>query len=418
MTDVVPTSNADGSKADEAESPLAKAKAEAELRKAIAEADQQAAEARQKQVSALLPDLTKVTPGSLEAKGEQALFGTALAQQAMGAAGVRIADLVGDSIADPASARILITSDAELATSDAIYVEVVTGLDQLNDAAAKLIKDIEPKTEASFGAVFAGPAIAGAVAAALPGVLSLISAHRSLTTSAVTVDSLTAAAVVAGRLSRREHPPAAVVHDDIRLVPEKGAVQKSLAKLNKHREELLARKIALEDENAAREPELAELKAKAKKDPGKAMDVAKAEGKASEITVRLGLIDSTTATIDKFTASLQAKAEGATRSPLAAAILHEQLHRADPDGGKFTHVLFVKAEPGSAQQLIDDRPLAFKDKFSTIATSSVTYMLIDTAGSTVIDAGSVGGEAKITGSIGSDVTVRTKVVSSEAYGAS
>src|SRR4029077_7578253 len=53
----------------EAESPLAKAKREAEAQKGIDQAHQQSAEAQQKQASALIPDLSKVTPSSLEVKG-------------------------------------------------------------------------------------------------------------------------------------------------------------------------------------------------------------------------------------------------------------------------------------------------------------------------------------------------------------
>lgn len=419
----------------EADSPLAKATKEAEARKAIAEADQQATAAQQKQLSALLPDLSKVTAGSLEPKGDQPLFGAALAQRATAAAAATIADLAGDAIAEPGSARVLVTSDVELATSDAIYVEVIAGLKQLDAAAEKLLEKVEPptpKTSFAAAAALAAPAVIGAVAAALPGALSLVSAHRSLSTSAVTVDSLSAAAVVSGMMSQREPSLGAVFHDDFRILPDGGIVQTKLADIAQQRQALVGRKIALEDEKARENAELTELKAKVK-DASEKLDAAveaekealksaleiqrKAVGdcerKLGECLTRIGLIDSTTAAMDKFTASLQTTAEGAKRSPLAAAILREQLHSPAGDGARITHVLLIKAEPGSAQQLLDDRPLAFKDKFSTIATSSVTYILIETTQGKVIKAGSMGGEAKASGSIGSEFTIESSALATD-----
>ncbi len=55
----------------------------------------------------------------------------------------------------------------------------------------------------------------------------------------------------------------------------------------------------------------------------------------------------------------------------------------------------------------------FKDRFSTIATSSVTYILIETSESTVLKAGSIGGEAKISGSIGKDFSIKASAQSAQ-----
>jgi hypothetical protein len=381
---------------DDKSKELELAKAEAETQKAIAEAQLQTAEAQQKQFSALLPDLSKVTAGSIETE-EGAAFGTSLAQRAVAAAAGAVAKRVLDKI--PAGSQILITGDVELASTDAIYVEVVNGLDQLVEASEGLLKQISPGKHVThlhpgswgivgpFSAAF-GPVSAaiGAVAAFLPGALSLLSAHRSLATSAVSVDSLAAAASVAEHLLKGKTPPT-VFHDDFRLLPEGGVVRKKLTELGEKRQELIDRRAGLEGEKAA--------------------DGASKE-LVAECAAHVAAIDTMVTAIDKFTTSLQSTAEGAKHSPLAAAILREQLHATD--SSRFGHVLFVKAEAGSAQQLVNDLPLLFKDRFTTIATAGVTFMLLETGKGKLVDSGSVGGEAKISGKVGSDFSITAKTV--------
>jgi hypothetical protein len=430
----------------ETESPLAKTKREVEAQKAIAEAHQQTFEAQQKQYAALLPDFGKVTPGSFEVKGETALFGPALAQRATAAAAEWVAEHVGAALSDPAAAQILVTSDTQLAASDAVYLEVVSGLDQLTDAADKLAEALgappltfdllrgEPSPgvteERPLTAQFAlGPAIA-AISSVLPGILSLAQAHRTLSTSANTADSLAAAAAVAGGLAARKTRPGGVFHDDIRLLPAKGIVQGKLTTLGEKRQELVDLKRTLEERKAAEAAQLAELKAEveelskqlgtAKKaeredlEPklkGKRDEATSHETEAGNCSVRVDLIDSTVTAIDKFTASMTETAAGATHSPFTAAILREQLHGSGDGEAQFTHVVLVVAEPGSAQQLTEDRPLLMKDTFTTVATSSVTYMLIEAPGGNVLRAGSVGGKAKVEGKVGSTFSVTAEAVS-------
>jgi hypothetical protein len=50
-------------------------------------------------------------------------------------------------------------------------------------------------------------------------------------------------------------------------------------------------------------------------------------------------------------------------------------------------VLLVKAEAGQVREVLGDRPLWLRDKFSNIADTSVTYMLIETAGSNILRSG-------------------------------
>jgi hypothetical protein len=264
--------------------------------------------------------------------------------------------------------------------------------------------------------------VIGAVAAALPSALSLITAHRTLSTASVTVDSLAAAASVAGELAQSADG-VTVFHDDVRVLPEGGVVQAKLTTLADCRQELVGKKLALEDEKSAEDAELTKLLAEVKDADdqlGKASEaerpgieaklgeqrghVEQREAQVGKSTTRIGLIDSTLSAIDRFTGSLQTTVEGAKHSPLTAAILREQLH---PTAGakKFTHVLMVKAQGGSAQQLLDAHAVRH-DRFATIATSTVVYLLVETVDGSVVRAGSIGGEAKISGKLGEDFKIR------------
>jgi hypothetical protein len=408
---------------EEPKSALTKAKEDAEARKSIDQANQASAEAQEKEWSALVPDLSKVTDKPLKKEGDTPLFGPSLARRAAAAAAKGVAADVGKVVS--AADRILVTDDAELATSDATYIEVLNGLTGLIKAAEGLIEDIEPAKEEAAkeepaeapapvtrrrGAFIAPAAVVGvakALASALPGALSLLTPQRTVSTSATTADDFMAAAVVAGELSRKKEgkEPPHVVHDDFRLLPTTGKVQEEVSKLAERRAKLVDLKLDLETKKATKTAEAAQLK----EDDKKAEAVAP-EAAAADYAAQGAVIDSSLAVIDKFTTTLQAVAAGQKYSPLVAAILRQQLHGGKQDDqGKdtqwFTHVLVVKTEPGSAQQLIDDRALWLKDKFSVVATAAATYMLIETSDGSVCAGGSIGGQAEIQGTFGKDITV-------------
>jgi hypothetical protein len=448
--------------------PMERMKAEVELEtakatasKATTEAAQLSAEAQQKQISALIPDLSKVTPNPLDVKGETPLFGPALAQRATTAAACRAAQRVSEEIqrvrktpgASEETSRILVTSDPALANSDAIYLEVLDGLKDLIKAAEELLKAAKPEPTAPAPAPAADAAggegepegVTGetaqpaqaprsilpigsalpalqAVASAVPAALSLLTAHRTLSTSADTVDSFAAAAAAAGELiyGRVDYE---VFHDDFRLLSTAGAVQDKVSSLADKRQELVALKITLEQAKSTDTAQLGALKsavntseeafAKAKGEQKRealrsAMTadfakIAESETAVGKSAARLAPIESALSAIDAFTTSMRMTVAGATRSPLTTAILREKLHGGGSQSATlFTHVLLVKAEPGSVQQLVEDRPLWLKDTFTVIATSNVTYMLVKVEAGNVIRAGSIGGEAKIHGTIGQE----------------
>ena len=111
-------------------------------------------------------------------------------------------------------------------------------------------------------------------------------------------------------------------------------------------------------------------------------------------------VDSVLASIDSFVASINKTPEGGARPPIAIATLQELLHKADGTPDAFTHVLLIKAEAGQAQQLLENKPLWWEDKFSSVVDVSVTYMLIKAEGSGVEAAGTATGTASAFGKIG------------------
>jgi hypothetical protein len=249
---------------------------------------------------------------------------------------------------------------------------------------------------------------AGAVASAIPAVLSLLSAHRTLSSAAVTASDLAAVAAVAGAMRTQS---TTIVHDDFRLVPG-GGVYTLAANASAKRQELAAQKIALGDKKSEFAAEFAQAKAELEalektKPPTSQAQRLEAEKKVfgaqqhlDEIDVRLSVVDSLLTTADLFLSTIRTVPAAGRRSPLATAALHEQLHGGDNSNKKYTHVLLVKTQAGQAQQILDNRPLWFHDKFSTAVEVSVTYMMIATSSSAIVAAGTESCVESAHGSIG------------------
>ena len=406
--------------AEQAQLPLQQR--EAVARKAIAEANKDAAAARAAQLSAFIPDLSNVKAGKLETKEGAALLGNFLTFGVL----ERVAKEITSRIlaAPMTEGRLFITSESDIASSDAIYHDVSTGLKQLAGAAQRLLADLQTPTMMTQSATAAGAAIA-ALAGAVPGVLSLLSAQRTLTTGSTTVSDVAAAAAVAGALrDNKRAAKIAVVFENLRFMAASGVMDASRG-VSDQRQQLVARKLQLEDDKAsstetlAAEHRTATTLAKEIDDAGKnptdklaaqledaQKAIARIEREMAGMTLRLGLIDALITSIDAFLAAIAAVPEGARRSALASAALHEQLRPAATGEGTAaapstsTHVLLIKAQPGQSQQLHDDKPFWFQDKFSTIVDVSVTYVLIATNDSTVLSAGTVTKTARAYGNVG------------------
>jgi hypothetical protein len=397
------------------EDPSAKAQREAASAEAVAKAEKEAAEARRAVLSALIPDFGSVDKSTIEVKDGPALKASALMYQALQPAAATVADQL-IKVQGIGSAKVLVTSDADLASADAVYRDVSTGIDQLIAAATKLIADTAPDQRDLVPVTD----FVAAIASAVPGVLSLLTAHRTLTTASVAVSDLAASAAVAGALKARdEAKDMTVVHDDFRLVPGAG-VYTSNTTLSDRRQTLNGRKIELTTDKSVEDANLAAANA-AKAAVQKLIkavkgtvppdleqrlhdaerDVAEATNALARLSLLLGLIDGLMSSIDQYVVALRTVPASGGRSPLATAALHEQLHA---EGG-YNHVLLVKAQPGQAEQLIDNRPLWFADRFSTVVDVTLTYMLIRATDSAVETAGSATKTATARGRIGDKPTI-------------
>jgi hypothetical protein len=68
-------------------------------------------------------------------------------------------------------------------------------------------------------------------------------------------------------------------------------------------------------------------------------------------------------------------------------------------------VLLIRSEGGGANQTIDDKAFLMSDKVSIVATASITWILISTSNSGIVDAGTTGGTATAHGDIGNTLKV-------------
>jgi hypothetical protein len=383
------------------------AKAEAEARSAATKADREAADARAAQLAGLVPDLSKVERNSLEVKDGPAMLSSALTYRALQIA----AASVQKALAAHGVQRVLVTSEPDLASADAGYRDITSGLDALDAAAVTLLPVTQEQQPEKPGgdevAIAVAAQVAATVVAAIPAVLSLFSTQRTVRTAPVTVTDLAAATAVAGAI--RSATATVVVHDDFRLAHGNVVYAKATA-VDGRRQQLVAQKITLADQKSVDAALLtiaqADLKHATETTPDDQGKITAARDEVKRLTVavhhssvRIGQIESLVTAIDTFTTAVRTVPAGAARSALAAAALHEQL-RGD---NKFGHVLLIKAEAGQAQQVTENRMLR-DDRFSTFVDANLMYMLIETEGSSVVAAGTVSGTATARGKIGEPPT--------------
>jgi hypothetical protein len=79
----------------------------------------------------------------------------------------------------------------------------------------------------------------------------------------------------------------------------------------------------------------------------------------------------------------------------------------------FTHILLVKGNGGSTTQVNDDRALWMADRFASVGTARITYMLIETTSSAVLVAGDESGAAKASGKLSRKLSLELKPVTFE-----
>jgi hypothetical protein len=218
---------------------LARRKAEAEALLAIAEAEQKTAVARQAQRTAALPDLTKVTVKETTRTGDVALGAPLVAHGALTDVATDVARQALPWLPGDEDSVVLVTTEADLSTADAVHHEVSIGLDALLDAAQDLLDALSDSTEpsapgdrvepvdpadapvptidggrlpplhpllplapAAAGLATVAAPILTAAASALPGLVSLLQSKTAVRTAALTVDETAVVAAVAGALAR------------------------------------------------------------------------------------------------------------------------------------------------------------------------------------------------------------------------
>jgi hypothetical protein len=412
--------------AAEQSSTVAQQQRDATARKEIAEADKAAAAARRDQLTAVIPDLSTVKDSTLDVKEGPLLFASVATARALKGAARVVGDAL-DRILDKENVtRLLVTSDPDLASTDAVYQDVDSGLDQLDAAARRLLDDLTlAETTESATPTTLIPDVIAALAGAVPDVLSLLAAHRTVSSGVVTPDDLAAQTVVLHEIRERKSR-LALLHDDFRLV-HPGAIHTKMSGLSSTRQRLVGRRIDLTGQKSAVDAEL-ETKRSEERSLEKRLtgqpddtdlretldrvqaDIAQLTGKSTTLGVHVGLIDSATSALDTFVSAIRVVPDGSRRSALATAALHERLHRpgADP---RVSHILLVKQQPGQAHQVVDNQPLWWSDRFTTAADTSIAYILIATANSNVITAGRATRLTSVVGGIGSTFEIHGPLAS-------
>ncbi|HEX6006814.1 MAG TPA: hypothetical protein VFY80_02560 [Burkholderiales bacterium] len=349
---------------------LALQKLEADAKKSIAEADKATADAQRAQVSAFIPDFSKIEKGETTVTGDGTVLGSLLTPLAMEQAAKQVVGRLKLSERD----RVLITTDADLASTDAVYVEVVTGLDLFTESAATLLgatpaEDRRRSSARDEQRRAAPAAVAGAIAAAVPGLISLFSANRTLSSANLTADTAAAVAAVAAHLTGRT-----TVQIDDFVVVQGGDVAAKEKALRQVRTQLVEHKLELE--------------------PPK-----KPVAEEQPLSVAAALIGQLITQIDAFLTSLHTSS--GKRSPFAIAALRQQLHPSSEAGGPvFNKVLYIKASGATADKLLHDRPLWFKDKIQVIGSAAIVYWMMDTGTGNIIASGVGHGAVQIDGEIG------------------
>lgn len=314
----------------------------------------------------MVPDLSKVDRGSTTVPEGSTVFQALLGGRALQSAASKLIPVVKGSTGLGDDYRLLVTTDLDLATRDADYLSLVKQLDHFRSLIDQF-RDSPSKADARE--LIAPFSVAAAAAQSLPGLLSLISAKRTITSVSSTVDEDVAMIAAAGVLAGADAEGLVIV-DRARLLDADGPAQQCWVNLQTACHQLFD---LLRDEEAKEHPDADRL----------------AEGKSLLKTCEAALT------------AMASVPEGARMSALARAASQEALH-----SNEFGGVLIVKGGAASSTQLVDDRPLRFGDPFSVVTTATICYLLIDHRnGSKLLGGGLVHGTAQIHGKIGSELTL-------------
>jgi hypothetical protein len=330
------------------------------------------------QFAGAVPDLSNVSAGSTTVDAGTQLFGSALALQALRQASRDAAADIANAIPSAQRSKyLLVTTEVDLASTDAMFAQVNDGLVQLVQAAQALTRPVVayPPTETADGSSTGHPesviaAAVGVAAAALPAVVSLFSANRKISGASLIADDIQAVMGVAAAMVQQQSPPK-VLMDDFRTVDRTGPISDLLNQVSTERLALARRKAELTGSTSPAD------------------------------SSSLALIGQVSSAIESFLTAILAVPSGATRSAYTSAILRERLH-----DGSVGVVVLVKGVGGSTAQVVNDRPLWFKDKFTTIASAGLSWLMIAPGDGAVIAGGAKVSTLEVNGTIGAGVKVK------------
>lgn len=335
-------------------------------------ADLENAEAERTAVKDLVPDLGSVDRGSLTVPESSTLFSALLGAKAFSTAAAKIIGVVKGALGDDFT--VLVTTDLDITTRDVTHRGVLERLEALGSAVRAFLGEDQPAGESwtdgdgtTSGRGFGPVSVAAGAAKLLPGLLSLLSARRSVQATTSTVDDDAALMGVAGVLAASD-PGALVLVDRTRLLGTDGPTMTAWSGLQAAADRLDASLAEWKDADPA-DPRLA-------------------EGANLSATCRTAI------------AALVAVPDKGSASPLALAALQDVLH-----SGEVRGLLVVRGGAASSTQLVDDRPLLSEDKWAAVATATISYLLVDLRhGSRVLAGGMLSGSAQARGELGKDFT--------------
>lgn len=318
---------------------LANDKAEQEVEKT--KFDNEVAKAK-----GLIPDFTTVTGDTLSVPTDNTLFAITGAYTALNKAAATIGDGLG-SVFDGRS-RILVTSNEDLPTNCAAYLDVDSGIRSLAGSADVALRAVSPIPEDDQGLRLIAESLPllTAAASAIPGVLNLLSVRRSITIRPIEQDDLAALASTIAALQATSDKGAQFVADNFRPIP-RGNIYVRAHDLSNKRDRLIAHQnlvairlagnkaAAVEKEETLKALEK-ELKGLEENDPKRQEIEDKSESYAAQLrrlkvheaalTAQNTLIDAVAPAIATYLSALRAVASGAARSLLATAAMYEELY--------------------------------------------------------------------------------------------
>jgi hypothetical protein len=362
------------------------AKQDAEAAKLNAEAAKIAAEARKIELETdvarwrgLVPDFGAVKAGKTDLPAEKVGRSALLGWMALESAAEKlVAEAIFDQtlVAKGSGVVVLVTSDPDLTSLGAAYLEVKTSTDAVLARATEVLKKyrVVSKTMA-FAPTLIGAATA--VAGALPGLISLFGTDRSETVIDLARDDEAVIAMVCGKLLKHGALSGITIVDDRFRLVERTGIWSVLRDLNDARTELAG--VRAEQAPPGTEPPK----------PGTAKAKALAE------------IESAIAAIVGMEVSLRSVPAGRVRSPIVEAALYERLFEAQGTADGFTHVLHLRALGGQVSRDVVDRPAVFgSDTLNILAEAAISYRLLKIESNALVASGLVSGSAQAFGKPG------------------